>query len=157
MFPILNPPSSSLPVPSLWVIPVHMLENVIFSMIPFAVKSNNFVSKKYTLKSYYFLTLLKTKILATSAITSWQIDKEQVETVTNFIFLGSKIHVDSDCGRKTNRYLCLERKAMINLDRRQPRWMVRGGRREEGSGWGTRVYLWRIHVDVWQNQYNIVK
>ena len=32
-----------------------------------------------------------------------------------------------------------------------------GGRREEGSGWGTRVYLWRIHVDIWQNQYNIVK
>ena len=37
-----------------------------------------------------------------------------------------------------------------------PRGMVRGGRREEGSGWGTRVYLWRIHVDTWQNQYNIV-
>ena len=35
--------------------------------------------------------------------------------------------------------------------------MVRGGRREEGSGWGTRVYLWWIHVDIWQNQYNIVK
>ena len=35
--------------------------------------------------------------------------------------------------------------------------MVWGGRREEGSGWGTRVYLWRIHVDIWQNQYNIVK
>ena len=35
--------------------------------------------------------------------------------------------------------------------------MVRGGRREEGSGWGTRVYLWRIHVDIWQSQYNIVK
>ena len=33
----------------------------------------------------------------------------------------------------------------------------RGGRREEGSGWGTRVYLWWIHVDIWQNQYNIVK
>ena len=32
-----------------------------------------------------------------------------------------------------------------------------GGRREEGSGWGTPVYLWRIHVDIWQNQYNIVK
>ena len=32
-----------------------------------------------------------------------------------------------------------------------------GGRREEGSGWGTRIYLWRIHVDIWQNQYNIVK
>ena len=37
------------------------------------------------------------------------------------------------------------------------RGMVRGGRREEGSGWGTRVYLWQIHVDIWQNQYNIVK
>ena len=35
--------------------------------------------------------------------------------------------------------------------------MIQGGRREEGSGWGTRVYLWWIHVDTWQNQYNIVK
>ena len=39
----------------------------------------------------------------------------------------------------------------------RPRRMVWGGRREEGSGWGTHVYLWRIHFDVWQNQYNIVK
>ena len=39
----------------------------------------------------------------------------------------------------------------------RPRGMVQGGRREEGSGWGTRVYLWQIHVDIWQNQYNIVK
>ena len=39
----------------------------------------------------------------------------------------------------------------------RPRGMVRGGRREEGSGWGKRVYLWQIHVDIWQNQYNIVK
>ena len=39
----------------------------------------------------------------------------------------------------------------------RPRGMVWGGRTEEGSGWGTRVYLWRIHVDIWQNQYNIVK
>ena len=38
----------------------------------------------------------------------------------------------------------------------RPRGMVRGGRREEGSGWGTRVYLWQIHVDIWQNQCNIV-
>ena len=38
-----------------------------------------------------------------------------------------------------------------------PREMVRGGRREEGSGWGTRVYLWQFHVDIWQNKYNIVK
>ena len=40
---------------------------------------------------------------------------------------------------------------------RRPRGMVQGGRREGDSGWGTRVYLWRIHADVWQNQYNIVK
>ena len=39
----------------------------------------------------------------------------------------------------------------------RPRGMVRGGRKEEGSGWGTRVYLWQIHADIWQNQYNIVK
>ena len=39
----------------------------------------------------------------------------------------------------------------------RPRGMVQGGRGEEGSGWGTRVYLWQIHVDIWQNQYNIVK
>ena len=38
-----------------------------------------------------------------------------------------------------------------------PEGMVRGRRREEGSGWGTRVYLWRIHVDIWQNQYTNVK
>ena len=39
----------------------------------------------------------------------------------------------------------------------RPRGMVWGGRREEGSGWGTHVYLWWIHFDTWQNQYNIVK
>ena len=39
----------------------------------------------------------------------------------------------------------------------RPRGMVWGGRREEGSGWGTHVYLWRIHFDIWQNEYNFVK
>ena len=39
----------------------------------------------------------------------------------------------------------------------RPRGMVWGGRREGGSGWGTHVYLWQIHFDIWQNQYNIVK
>ena len=39
----------------------------------------------------------------------------------------------------------------------RPRGMVQGGRREEGSGWGTHVYLWQIHFNIWQNQYNIVK
>ena len=47
---------------------------------------------------------------------------------------------------------------MTNLDSiLKSRGMVWGGRREEGSGWGTHVYLWQIHFDIWQNQYNIVK
>ena len=45
----------------------------------------------------------------------------------------------------------------LRISLRRPRGMVQGGRTEGGSGWGTRVYLWWIHVDVWQNQYNIVK
>ena len=39
----------------------------------------------------------------------------------------------------------------------RPRWVVWGGRRDEGSGWGTHEYLWQIHFDIWQKQYNIVK
>ena len=50
---------------------------------------------------------------------------------------------------------CFTRTGVGALGR--PRGMVQGGRREEGAGWETRVYLWRIHVDIWQNQYNIVK
>ena len=47
-------------------------------------------------------------------------------------------------------------KLSLKIERR-PRGMVWGGRMEEGSGWGTHVYLWQIHFDIWQNQYNIVK
>ena len=54
--------------------------------------------------------------MASSAITSWQIDGETMETVTDFIFLGSKITVDSDCSHKIKRHLFLGRKAMKNLD-----------------------------------------
>ena len=52
--------------------------------------------------------------------------------------------------------LCLLRVASYKLNSKH-RGMVWGGRREGGSGWGTRVHLWWIHVDVWKNQYNIVK
>ena len=54
--------------------------------------------------------------MASSLITLWQIDGETVETVTDFIFLGSKITVDSDCSHKIKVHLLLERKAMTNLD-----------------------------------------
>ena len=62
------------------------------------------------------LNIQKTKIIASSPITSWQIDRKTVETVTGFIFLGSKITADSDCSHEIKRLLFLGRKALINLD-----------------------------------------
>ena len=57
------------------------------------------------------LNIQKTKVMASSPITSWQIDWEKVETVTGFIFLGSKITVDDDCSHESKRRLLLGRKA----------------------------------------------
>jgi len=62
------------------------------------------------------LNIQKTKIMASSPITSWQIDGETVETVADFIFLGSKITSDVDCSHEIKRHLLLGRKVMINLD-----------------------------------------
>ena len=62
------------------------------------------------------LNIQKTKIIASSPITSWQIDGETVDTVSDFIFLGSKITADGDCSHKIKRYLLLGRKVMTNLD-----------------------------------------
>ena len=62
------------------------------------------------------LNLQKTKIVASSPITSWQIDGERVETVADFIFLGSKITADDDCSHEIKRCLLLGRKVMTNLD-----------------------------------------
>ena len=62
------------------------------------------------------LNIQKTKTMASGLITSWQIDGETVETVTDFIFLGSKIAVDGDCSHEIKRHLLFGRKAMTNLD-----------------------------------------
>ena len=62
------------------------------------------------------LSIQKTKIMASGPITSWQIDGETMETVTDFIFLGSKITADGDCNHEIKRHLLLGRKAMTNLD-----------------------------------------
>ena len=62
------------------------------------------------------LSIQKTKIKASSPITSWQIDGETMETVTDFIFLGSKITADGDCSQEIKRHLLLRRKAMTHLD-----------------------------------------
>ena len=85
-------------------------------------------SKKETLKSLLMkvkeesekvglkLNIQKTKIMASGPITSWQIDGERVETVTDFIFLGSKITADGDCSLEIKRCLLLGRKAMTSVD-----------------------------------------
>ena len=62
------------------------------------------------------LNIRKVKIMASSPITSWQIDGETMETVTSFIFLGSRISADGHCSHKIKRCLLLRRKAMTNLD-----------------------------------------
>ena len=62
------------------------------------------------------LNVQKTKIMASGPITSWQIDGETMETVTDFIFLGSKITADGDCSHEIKRRLLLGRKVMTNLD-----------------------------------------
>ena len=62
------------------------------------------------------LSVQKTKIMASGPITSWQIDGETMETVTDFIFLDSKITTDGDCSHEIKRRLLLGRKAMTNLD-----------------------------------------
>ena len=69
-------------------------------------------SEKFGLK----LNIQKMKIMASSPITSWKIDGETVETVSDFIFLGSKITADGDCSHEIKRGLLLGRKVMINLD-----------------------------------------
>ena len=73
------------------------------------VKQEN---EKYGLK----LNIQKTKIITSGPITSWQIDGEAMETVTDFIFLGSKITVDGDCSHEIKRCLLLGRKVMTHLD-----------------------------------------
>ena len=72
--------------------------------------------KEETEKAGLKLSIQKMKIMASSPITSWQIDGETMETVTDFIFLGSKITADSDCSHEIKRRLLLGRKAMTNLD-----------------------------------------
>ena len=62
------------------------------------------------------LNIQKTKIMASGPITSWEVDRETVETVSDFILGGSKITVDGDCGQEIKRHLLLGRKVMTNLD-----------------------------------------
>ena len=72
--------------------------------------------KEESEKSDFVLSIQKAKIMASSPITSWQIEGEKVEAMTDFLFFGSKITVDDDCSHEIRRHLLLGRKAMTNLD-----------------------------------------
>ena len=79
-------------------------------------KAKSLLIKEESEKVGLKLTVQKTKIMAFSPITSWQIDRETMETVRDFIFLGSKITADGDRSHEIKRCLLLGRKAMTNLD-----------------------------------------
>ena len=78
-------------------------------------RSEHFYGSKSE-KVGFKLNIQKTKIMGSGPITSWQIDGERVETVADFIFLGSKIIADGDCSHEIKRHLLLGRKVMTNLD-----------------------------------------
>ena len=83
------------------------------------------------------LNIQKTKIMASGPIISWQIDGETVETVSDFIFLGSKITADGDCSHEIKRLLLLGRKVMTNLDsiiKKQRHYFVNKGLSSQGYG-----------------------
>ena len=97
-------------IPPLW-------QNGVEELKSFLVKVK-VESEKFGLK----FNIQKTKIMASGPITSWQIDGETVETVADFIFLGSKITADSDCSHEIKRRLLLGRKVMSNLDIKKQRY-----------------------------------
>ena len=85
----------------------------------------------------------KTKIMASGPITSWQIDRETMETVTDFIFLGSKITADGDCSHEIKRCLLLGRKDMTNLDsifKKQRHYFA--NKSPSSQGYGFPVVIW---------------
>ena len=79
------------------------------------LKSLSIKEKEENEKAGLKLNIQKSQLMATSPITSWQIDGERMQTVTDFIFLGSKITADGDCSHEIKRHLVLGRKAMTNL------------------------------------------
>ena len=91
------------------------------------------------------LNIQKTKIMASGPITSWQIDRETMETVRDFIFLGSKVTENGDCSNEVKRCLLLGRKAMPNLDsniKKQRRYFANKGPSSQSCGFsGSHVWM----------------
>ena len=103
-------------------------------------------SEKVVLK----LNIQKRKITASSPITSWQIDGETRETVTDFIFLGSKITADGDCSHKIKRRLLLGRNAMINLDSilKSRHYFANKGLSSQSHGFSS-SHVWMWELESW--------
>ena len=95
---------------------IYANDTTLMAEIKEELKSLLMKGKEESEKSGLKLNIQKTKIMASSPITSWKIDGETMETVTDFIFLGSKIIADGDCSHEIKRHLLLGRKAMTNLD-----------------------------------------
>ena len=101
-------------------------------------------SEKVSLK----LNIQKTKIMASGPITSWQIDGETVEIVTDFIFGGSKITADGDCSHKIKRCLLLGKKAMTNLDsilKKERHYFANKGLSSQSYGFSS-SHVWMSHI-----------
>ena len=93
------------------------------------------------------LNIQETKMMASGPITSWQIDGETKETVTDFIFLGSKITTDGDCSHAIKRHLLLGRQAMTNLDSilKSRHYFVNKGPFSQGYGFSSsHVWMWKL-------------
>ena len=94
------------------------------------------------------LSIQKTKIMEPGPITSWQIDGEAMQTVADFIFLGSKITADGDCSHEIKRRLPLGRKAMTNLDsilKKQRHYFANKGPSSQGYGFSSgHVWMWEL-------------
>ena len=102
-------------------------------------------SEKVSLK----LNIQKTEIMASGPITSWQIDGETVETVSDFIFLGPRITADGDCSHEIKRRLLLGRKAMTNLDsiiKKQRHHFANKGPSNQGYGFSS-GHVWMGDLD----------
>ena len=130
-----------------WKVKVRLLSRVRLFVTPWTAAYQAPPSMGFSRQEYW------SGVLLPSPITSWQIDGRKSGNSNRFYFGGSKIAADSGYNHEMKSHLFLGRRVMTNLES----GMVWGGRREEGSGWGAHVYLWRIHFDIWQNQYNIIK
>ena len=93
------------------------------------------------------LNVQKTKIMASGPITSWQIDVETMETVTDFILGGSKITADGDCSHEIKRYLFLGRKAMTNLDSILKSRDVNFANKVQSKLWFASSHVWMCEMD----------